>query len=169
MVCARSAVQRVEWVQKRVENQVTFIPVVAAMQLLAAALNLMVRNSLLFLVIALIATIEFISGFAVSVVPGWHTQIAPPFMIFSVVLLIWLFLLSLGYYMLERKRRHIPQKAVIIHLILTLAFFFYSNGAYSFHNTPNGFFRLIVPMGLFAIGQLIFFNVFMIRISASSA
>jgi hypothetical protein len=127
----------------------------------------MVRHSLLFLVIALIATIEFISGFAVSVVPGWHTEIVPPFMIFSVVLLIWLFLLSLGYYMLERKRRQLPQKAVVIHLILTLFFFFYSNGANSFYNTPNGFFRLIIPLGLFAVGQLIFITVFVRRINGS--
>jgi hypothetical protein len=127
----------------------------------------MVRHSLLFLVIALIATIEFICGFAVSVVPGWHTAVAPPFMIFSIILLSWLYLLSIGYFLLERRNRQPPQRIVIIHLLLTLLFFFYSNGENSFYNTPNGFIRFIVPLGLFAVGQLIFITLFVSRISRS--
>jgi ACR3 family arsenite efflux pump ArsB len=108
-----------------------------------------------------------ICGFAISVVPGWHAEIAPPFMIFSILLLSWLYLLSFGYFMLERKNRQPPQRMVIIHLLLTLLFFFYSNGANSIYNTPNGFLRFIVPLVLFAVGQLIFMIVFVRRISRS--
>ena len=116
----------------------------------------MVRHSLLFLVIALIATIEFMGGFAVSVVPGWHIVIFPPLMIFSMILISWLYLLSVFYFVMERKNRQLPQRMFIIHLILTLFYFFYSNEEGLFYNTSNGVLRFIVPVGLFAIGQLIF-------------
>lgn len=128
----------------------------------------MVRYSFLFLVIALISTIEFICGFAVSVVPGWHTVIVPPFMIFSIILLSWLYLLSIGYFVLERKNRQPNQRMFIIHLALTLLFFFYSNGDNSFYNTPKGFLSFMVPLGLFLIGQLIFIIIFVRNIIQSN-
>jgi hypothetical protein len=128
----------------------------------------MIRYSLLFLVIALIATIEFIGGFAVSVVPGWHTVIVPPFMIFSIILLSWLYLLSIGYFVLERKNRQLTQRMFIIHLALTLLFFFYSNCENSFYNTPNGFLSFMVPLGLFLVGQLIFIIIFVRNIIRSN-
>jgi hypothetical protein len=124
----------------------------------------MVRHSLLFFVIALIATIEFIGGFAVSVVPGWHTVIVPPLMIFSMILISWLYLLSVFYFVMERKNRQLPQRMFIIHLILTLFYFFYSNEEGLFYNNPNGVLRFIVPVGLFAIGQLIFIILLVKRI-----
>jgi hypothetical protein len=125
----------------------------------------MVKISLLFLVIALIATIEYLSGFAVSVVPGWQTEIVPPYMILSVLLPIWLYLLPLGYFILERKKRLPVRRTVVIHLIMTLFFFLYSNRENLFYDTPNRFFRFIVPLALFAIGQVIFIIIFVRTIS----
>jgi hypothetical protein len=122
----------------------------------------MVRYSILFLVIAIIATIEFISGFAVSVIPGWHTEIAPPFMVLSIALLVWLYILPVAYFILEKKKNLPTQKLVALHLMLTLFFFFYSNGA--FYDTSNGFLKLIFSLGLFIIGQFIYIIVFVRRI-----
>ncbi|SHF71426.1 hypothetical protein [Flavisolibacter ginsengisoli] len=116
----------------------------------------MIRHSLLYLVIALIATIEYVSGFAVSIVPGWQSVIVPPFMILSIFLLVWLYCLPIGYAILEKKNNLPPQRTVFIHLFLTLCFFFYSNGVNSLYNTPNVFLRFAIPLGLFAIGQMIY-------------
>ena len=124
----------------------------------------MFRHSLLFLVMALIATIEFIGDFTVIVVPGWHTELGPPFIIYSIIILTWLYLLSIGYFVLERKNRQPPQKLVIIHLLLTLMYFLYSNAAYSLY--INVSIRLIA-LGLFGAGQLLFIVFFMKNISRS--
>lgn len=114
----------------------------------------MIRTSLLFLVIALIATIGFIGGFAISVVPGWHTEVAPPYTILSTILLSWLYVLSIGYFLLERKNRVPSRSLVIAHLILTLFYFIYANEMTFFFN--NAYITIILPLILFTIGQVIF-------------
>ena len=126
----------------------------------------MVRYSLLFLVVALIATIESLRGFPVSVVPGWHTIIVPPYMLLSIFLLLWLYVLPIGYLILERKSIAILKRPVVMHLMLTLFYFFYSNGGVQYYSTPVCLLTMTIPLAFFAIGQLIFIIYFVRRISS---
>jgi uncharacterized membrane protein YtjA (UPF0391 family) len=127
----------------------------------------MVRYSLLFLVIALIATIESLGGFSVSVIPGWHTVIVPPFMMLSILLLLWLCLLPVGYLILERKNNTLTKRPIVMHLMLTLFYFFYSNGGARYYYTPVGLLLKFMSLAFFAIGQVIFIIYFVRTISSN--
>jgi hypothetical protein len=116
----------------------------------------MVRLSFLFLVIALIATLEMFSSPVVSVMPGWHTTIYPPFFWLSILLLGWLYVLSGVYLFLEKKGKPISKIWVMVHLLTTLSFFLYTNGyglIQEYSETSH-----IVPYSLifFGLGQIIF-------------
>lgn len=107
----------------------------------------MIRISFLFLVIALIATIQLLSNdIAVSVIPGWHTSILPSFAILSFLAYCWLLLLPVGYLILERKKQQPGKGMIYVHLAFTLVYFFNA----VFYSYP------LLILGLFASGQALF-------------
>lgn len=117
----------------------------------------MFKNSTVFLIIAIIAVIEMLnSEVAMSVVPGWHITIASPHMLLSIGLLIWLFLLVAGYYILERTAKSLMQRTVKVHMVLTLFYFLISNNFFLFNVGTNAYVAVLLPLVLFTTGQVYF-------------
>ncbi len=115
----------------------------------------MIRYSGLFVVIAVVALLVSLSGYTTSVVPGWHTEIYPPYYVVSVAQLIWIILLPVFYSLLEKRNREIPRAYFLIHLCTTLTFFipmadWLTIGGYYINWLP-----FIVPLVIFTLGQLL--------------
>lgn len=88
----------------------------------------MIRPSLLFLIVALVPGLEWLVNYlrqqlAFSVTPGWHAIIYPPFYFILLGQLLWLCLLPLFYFLLERNGRQLPKSILLLHLFLTLTYF----------------------------------------------
>ena len=123
-------------------------------------LIIMIHYSGLFVVIAVIAFLVSLSGYTVSVVPGWHTTIYPPYYLISMAQLVWIALLPVFYRLLEKRKREIPREYFLIHLCTTLTIFipladWLAIGGYYINWLP-----FIIPLVIFILGQLLFLIVF---------
>jgi len=58
-----------------------------------------------------------------SIIPGWHTNVISPVIIFNTFILPWLFIVSVGYLYILRKKQIISRKIWIAHLALSLPMF----------------------------------------------
>jgi hypothetical protein len=74
---------------------------------------------LAFLILFLL-TISFSIDFATSVVPGWHTTIFPPYFIWGLIVMIVLFLATIGYWLLSNRTDRINWTLFGIHFALTI-------------------------------------------------
>ena len=72
-----------------------------------------------FLVLLLL-TIPFSFDFAVSVVPGWHTTIFPPYFIWGLIVIIVLLLVTIGYWTLSKRADKINWTLFAFHFMLTI-------------------------------------------------
>jgi hypothetical protein len=85
----------------------------------------MVRYSTLFLVIAIIALLLSLAESAFEgtlsvMVPGWHISSSKLFRWIRGAQVIWLCILPLGYFLLEKSGRIISRRLVFSHLFCTL-------------------------------------------------
>jgi len=124
----------------------------------STTLLIMIRYSILFLVIAIIAVLisfseNIISGFATSVVPGWHTTIYPPFYVVSILQLAWICLLPLLYHIVEKRGKNMGHRAFLFHVFATLAFFVPSIDYVDFFGVDESTIMVLLPLVLFIIGQ----------------
>jgi hypothetical protein len=119
----------------------------------------MVRYSMVFLIIAIIALLVSLSNtllVATSVIPGWHTTIYPPFFWVSVLQLTWICLLPLFYLILEKRNRKISKKAFLIHLFCTVMVFVSADRLISYLGYYMSRIAITLPFVLFTLGQLWF-------------
>jgi len=70
--------------------------------------------------ILLLLTIPFSFDYATSVVPGWHTTIFPTYFIGRLIVLVVLFLVTIGYWLLSKRVDKINWIPFTIHFILTI-------------------------------------------------
>src|SRR5262245_52388289 len=121
----------------------------------------MVRQSSVFLIIAIIALLYLIPGpivatWSLSVVPGWHTTIFPPYLIGSIFQLLWIWLLPLLYFFVEKKRLVIKKYVFPLHLICTLTYFLSAGSIDILLNTVATLVWTIIVNVLFIVGQVFF-------------
>jgi hypothetical protein len=69
----------------------------------------------------LLLTIPFSFDFATSVVPGWHTTIFPPYFIGGLIVIVVLLLVTIGYWLLSKRKKKINWKLFAFHFILTIS------------------------------------------------
>ncbi len=69
----------------------------------------------------LLVTVPFSFDFAVSVVPGWHTTILPPFYIRSIILTVVFLFSIIGYWLIIRKAGKLHFTLFVAHFMLTFA------------------------------------------------
>jgi hypothetical protein len=121
---------------------------------------LTVRTSLLFFIIAIIATMEYFADAVTVVVPGWHTTILPPMFYVSIFILASLYVQALGYFVLELKKKHVAKKWILFHLATTLFYFVYTNwpslGTLAYEDESSS----LALMAPFFLGQLVFVVIF---------
>jgi hypothetical protein len=118
----------------------------------------MFRASLVFLIIAIIATIQIFGNAGVLIVPGLRLDL-DKYSITTAGVLLWLVLLPLSYNILERKNRMIPNKWIIIHLIGTLFYFIWLNYVLPVYYYIN-FNISIVVFSIFLLSQIIYVYLF---------
>ena len=119
----------------------------------------MFRASAIFLILAIIATIQIFGNAGILVEPGWRISMLDIYSIATASILLWLYLISLSYYILEGKNKTIPKKWIIIHLVGTLFFFIwlnYSLPVYYYLNYNLG----IVVFGIFILSQIFYLYLF---------
>lgn len=68
----------------------------------------------------LLLPIPFSFDFATSVVPGWHTTIYPPYLVWTLIVAIALLLAAIGYWVLSKRQDKINRTLYAIHVALTL-------------------------------------------------
>jgi hypothetical protein len=122
----------------------------------------MPKPSLVFFVIALIPAIELSNGLAMSVLPGWHTTVITPMVTISLIMLAWLFVIPVGYFILERKNKLPTNRQTVIHLFLTLSFFLLSNNL--LYAVTNERVATSMPLLLFVTGQIFFTSIFVRKV-----
>lgn len=84
----------------------------------------MVKYSFIFFIIFLIGLVTyFIPVGASSVVPGWHTTVFSPWFLAHLSQVLWLGIVSLIYYLLERNGKRIPHRIFLLHIALSLSVF----------------------------------------------
>ena len=126
----------------------------------------------IFLIIALIYSLILLAllinyEYATSVIPGWHTTILPSQTVIQIVVGLWLFVLSVGYWMLKLRKININKKLFVAHLLLTLplpALFTVKNGILDFSVVYEyiEIFNTLTHSNivLFIAGQLLFISYF---------
>jgi hypothetical protein len=70
--------------------------------------------------ILLFAGIPLSADVAVSVIPGWHTTIYSPYIVWTIVFEVALLFASAGYWLIWQWDRKINWRLFIIHLVLTI-------------------------------------------------
>jgi hypothetical protein len=70
--------------------------------------------------ILLLLTIPFSFDFATSVVPGWHTTVFSPYFIWEVIVIIFLLLVTIGYWVLSKRAGKINWALFAIHIVFTI-------------------------------------------------
>lgn len=88
----------------------------------------MVRNSFVYLIVALIAIvsngIDYLAlQLQIGAIPGWHTSFFPTFYSLLLLLTAWIALLPILYYVQERNGLVLNKRIVRVHLYLTLIYF----------------------------------------------
>lgn len=120
----------------------------------------------------LLLTIPFSFDFATSVVPGWHTTIYPPYFIWTLILIVVLLFVIIGYWLISKRVDKTNWYLFFIHLLLTIPTIIYimfpailldfEQGSQD-ELTKNLLLRIrLIPwaQGLFAIGQILFIMYF---------
>lgn len=82
----------------------------------------------LFSLLFYIAAVHY-KDFAVSVVPGWHTTIYPPYFILSVVATVVLVIVSISY--LLPRAAYLGNQFIWLHLTVSLATFLLASITFS--------------------------------------
>ncbi|MGV3539637.1 MAG: hypothetical protein ACO1OQ_07490 [Rufibacter sp.] len=118
------------------------------------------RAYLIFLAVLVLLGIKliFFQELAVSVIPGWHTPIFPPFFVITSLAQLWVIILTVGYFVLDRKGQPLSKKLILFHCLLTFPLLIYLQlpldlllHIYDLPETP------FVPLAiLFLVGQLVF-------------
>lgn len=67
-----------------------------------------------------ISLFPFSLDYAVSVVPGWHTTVFPPYFIWQSIVVLVMLLVSIAYWKLSKISDSINWTFFIIHFILTI-------------------------------------------------
>lgn len=121
----------------------------------------MFKYSTVFFIIAIIAVLHLVSGFAMggtitSVVPGWHTTIFPPYTVAIFVQLLWICLLPVFYWFLQKKELILFPWVVPIHLACTLCYFISAGTILMIFTTESSFFWITAPNVVFVLGQFFF-------------
>lgn len=123
---------------------------------------------LAFLVLLLL-TIPFSIDFATSVVPGWHTTIFSPYLIWGLIVVIFLLIATIGYWHLSKRVDKISWTLFAFHFLLTiptLIFFKFPTIFLDVHQTNQDeimtemLLRIkLIPLSwaLFFVGQILFF------------
>jgi hypothetical protein len=111
-----------------------------------------------FTFLALLLFILFPFDFATSVVPGWHTTIFPPHFILWLVVIIFLFLSTIGYWFLAKRVGKINWMSFFVHLVLTIPFYFLDlEELYAFDLSKTLLIKSILLVLIpFMIGQALF-------------
>jgi hypothetical protein len=129
---------------------------------------------LAFLVLILL-TIPFPFDFATSVVPGWHTTIFPPYFLWVLIVIIFLILVTIGYWLLSKKADKISWTLFGLHFLLTIPTVIFIKFPLIFldaqqtnqEETLNAiYFRMkLIPVAwtLFVLGQALFI-IYFVRI-----
>ena len=129
--------------------------------------------------ILLLLTIPFSFDFATSVVPGWHTTIFPPYFIWGLIVLIVLFLVTIGYWLLSKRTDKTNWTLFAIHFALTIPTIIYLKFPsilldVQFTDQEKliraiEFRTRLIPVAwtLFIVGQLLFFIYFIRTIKQS--
>lgn len=86
--------------------------------------NAMSIAHIIFLFIGLLyfLQIPLSQEFASAIVPGWHVTVYPPYMIDTMLLGLWIFLLAGAYWVLKQRNHKVNRHAFVAHLLLTLPF-----------------------------------------------
>ena len=121
----------------------------------------MFKHSTVFFIIAIIAVLHLFSGFAiggmaVSVVPGWHTTIFPPYTIAIFVQLFWICLLPIFYWFIQRKGIYLTPWIVPVHLACTLCYFISAGTILMIFTTESSLFWITASNVVFVLGQFVF-------------
>ncbi|MFC0606658.1 hypothetical protein [Rufibacter quisquiliarum] len=106
-------------------------------------------NLFFFLLIRLV----FSEDIAVSVIPGWHTVILPPYALVSVFAHFWLLVLAGAYYFLERKGKVLSYRNVFLHCFLTIPLLLYLHVPIDISHALQNVFAVLIL--LFLLGQLL--------------
>lgn len=87
----------------------------------------MTRPYLPFLIFLLLflSTMPFSFDVAISVVPGWHTAIFPPWFIISVIVIIVLLLVTVTYWLLAKRGNKPKPFLFVSHILLTIPLLLY--------------------------------------------
>ncbi len=70
--------------------------------------------------VLLLLTVPFSFDFAISVVPGWHTTIFPPYFVWGLIVLIVLLLVTIGYWLLSKRTDKVNWTLFATHFALTI-------------------------------------------------
>lgn len=124
----------------------------------------------------LLLSIPFSFDFATSVVPGWHTTIYPPYLVWTLIVVIALLLAAIGYWVLSKRQDKINRTFYVIHIALTIPTVVYLKFPTIFLDANLSdqnellkaleFRMKLIPITwiLFAVGQLLFLIYFIRRI-----
>jgi len=118
----------------------------------------MVKYSFIFLIIFLIGLIIFFfPDGASSVVPGWHTTVSSPWFLTHLSQILWLGIVSLIYYLLERNGKTIPHRIFLLHVALSL-FVFTGNLFLILGDKSSSMILQLASVVLFVLGQIFFMS-----------
>jgi hypothetical protein len=119
-----------------------------------------------FTFLALLLFFLFPFDFATSVVPGWHTTIFPPHFFLWLVIIIFLFLSTIGYWFLAKRVGKINWMSFFVHLVLNIpslifikfpSFFLDLEVLYVFDLSKTLLIKsILLVLILFMIGQALF-------------
>lgn len=116
----------------------------------------MVRYSFVFLIIFAIGILFLLRlDMATSVVPGWHSAIYMPWFFITLVQILWLGVISIIYFFVERSKKIINGNVTRLHIVLSL-FVFVDNVYVFFDNYYATRIAMVAPYFFFLMGQLIF-------------
>ena len=119
----------------------------------------MFRASLIFLILAIIATIQIFGNAGIFIAPGWHISILSIYSITTSGVLLWFFILPLSYYILERRNKILPKKWIISHLVGTLVYFIWLNYSLPVYYYLNYNISIVV-FSIFLLSQIIYLYLF---------
>ena len=107
----------------------------------------------------LLLTIPLLFGVSTSVIPGWHTAIFPPYhSIAVIVVVITLFMATIGYWLLAKRQHSINWIGFIIHFLCTVPAIAYIKRSHVMHWQVAFIFIAVL---LFSTGQFLFVRTFL--------
>ena len=110
-------------------------------------------------IVFLLLTISFFPmslDYAVSIVPGWHTAIFPPYFICQSLVVLAMMLVSIAYWKLSKKPDRINWTFFIIHFILTIPVIIYLKFDSVIINIATKSKDVLLISIAFLLGQILF-------------